>query len=87
MTILHNRVASDILAATGKAGMQPAAGDRFWDWRRIVLVVGYCLVFVAGLLVLVPPTRPVSSSWLPAWLGSYFSTAPGSGSPYGPMSC
>jgi len=53
MTILHNRVASDILAATGKAGMQPAAGDRFWDWRRIVLVVGYCLVFVAGLLVLV----------------------------------
>jgi hypothetical protein len=53
MIIQHNRVGSDILAATGIAGMQPAAGEGFWIWRRIVLTIGYGLVFVAGLVVLV----------------------------------
>ncbi len=44
---------SDILAATGKVGIQPGNGDRLLNWRRIVLAAGYGLVFVAGLLVLV----------------------------------
>ncbi len=55
MSVLRYGVTSDILAATGKAGMQTAAGERFWDWRRIVLVVGYGLVFVAGALLLLAP--------------------------------
>lgn len=46
-------VSSDILAATGKAGMGSAGEGRFWDWRRLVLAIGYALVFVAGLLVLI----------------------------------
>ncbi len=52
MTALRVGAASDILAATGEAGMQGSAGERFWDWRRIVLAVGYGLVFVAGALLL-----------------------------------
>src|SRR5712692_11090317 len=43
---------SDILAATGQAGMQEAAGDKFWTWRRKTLAVGYGLVFLDGLWIL-----------------------------------
>src|SRR6266851_230782 len=43
---------SDILAATGQAGMQAAEGDRFWTWRRKTLAVGYGLVFLDGLWIL-----------------------------------
>jgi hypothetical protein len=52
MINLRIRAASDILAATGEAGMEVSAGGRFWDWRRIVLVVGYGLVFLAGTTLL-----------------------------------
>ncbi|HVC77475.1 MAG TPA: hypothetical protein VND96_13265 [Candidatus Micrarchaeaceae archaeon] len=52
MSAARYGVMSDILAATGKAGMQAAAGERFWDWRRIVLAVGYGLGFVAGALLI-----------------------------------
>jgi hypothetical protein len=53
MTALHIGAASDILAATGEKGMQASAGELYWDWRRIVLAVGYVLVFLAGLTILV----------------------------------
>jgi len=43
---------SDILAATGQAGMQEAAGDKFWTWRRKTLAIGYGLVFIDGLWIL-----------------------------------
>ena len=43
---------SDILAATGKAGMQDSASHRFWTWRRVLLAVGYALVFLAGVSIL-----------------------------------
>ena len=33
-----------------KAGMDEAARDKFWTWRRIVLTIGYCLVFLAGVV-------------------------------------
>ena len=42
---------SDILAATGKAGMHWLAGTRFWSLRRILLAAGYALVFLAGLAI------------------------------------
>ena len=35
---------SDILAATGKAGMQARAGAKFWTWRRIVLTFPIAVV-------------------------------------------
>jgi len=50
MTALHTAAASDILAATGQAGMQGAESGRFWNWRRIVLTIGYGLLFAAGLI-------------------------------------
>jgi hypothetical protein len=52
MTVLRIGVASDILAATVEEGMQAPARELFWDWRRIVLAVGYGLVLVAGVLLL-----------------------------------
>ena len=52
MTALHAWENSDILAATGKAGMDRTPGEKFWTWRRIVLAVGYGLVFIDGLLIL-----------------------------------
>ncbi len=52
MTALRSSPMSDILAATGKAGMQAGAGERFWTKRRLVLAVGYVLVFVVGLDIL-----------------------------------
>src|SRR6185437_9438168 len=53
MSALHVRGMSDILARTGEAGMEAQAGQRFWNWRRISLAVGYGLVFLAGLQILV----------------------------------
>jgi hypothetical protein len=52
MSVLRNSRMSDILAATGKAGMQAGAGEKFWNWRRIVLSIGYALVFLTGLQIL-----------------------------------
>lgn len=52
MTALRSSRMSDILAATGKAGMQAGAGERFWTTRRIVLAIGYALVFAVGLYIL-----------------------------------
>ncbi len=43
---------SAILAATGRAGMESAGAERFWDWRRITLAVGYALIFGVGALIL-----------------------------------
>lgn len=40
---------SDILAATGQEGMREVAGEKFWTWRRILLAIGYGLVFITGL--------------------------------------
>lgn len=52
MIALRASEISDILPATGKAGMQQAASDKFWTWRRIVLAIGYGLVFIDGLWIL-----------------------------------
>lgn len=52
MTALRVKSNSDILPATGKAGMEQTASEKFWTWRRILLAVGYGLVFVAGLPIL-----------------------------------
>jgi len=52
MSALHVRGMSDILARTREAGMEAQAGQRFWNWRRISLAVGYGLVFLAGLQIL-----------------------------------
>src|SRR5580692_10413784 len=54
MTALRVSAASDILAGAGarEEGMEPSAGELFWGWRRIVLAVGYGLVFLAGLPIL-----------------------------------
>jgi len=52
MTALRAREISDILPATGKAGMNEAASEKFWTWRRILLAAGYGLVFLAGLPIL-----------------------------------
>lgn len=52
MIALRVRPNSDILAATGEPGMQQAASDRFWTWRRILLGVGYLLVFLVGLPII-----------------------------------
>jgi len=54
MTALRVSAASDILAGAGarEEGMEPSAGELFWGWPRIVLAVGYGLVFLAGLTIL-----------------------------------
>jgi len=57
MSAARYGVTSDILAATGKAGMQGTAGERFWDWRRIALAMGYGLGFVAGARLLLGADR------------------------------
>jgi len=49
VSALHVWGNSDILPATGKAGMDEAASEKFWTWRRILLGAGYGLVFLAGL--------------------------------------
>lgn len=61
MSALHNSGMSDILAATGQAGMQAGARERFWTKRRIVLAIGYGLVLLVGLDILfaADPTGPV----------------------------
>src|SRR5439155_13412557 len=51
MSALRNPGISDILAATGKAGMQEAVAEKFWTWRRSVLAVGYGLVLLTGLQI------------------------------------
>ncbi len=58
MSALRNSARFDILPATGKAGMQATAAERFWTTRRIVLGVGYGLVFLvgAGILLAADPT-------------------------------
>lgn len=43
---------SDILAATGEAGMEGMASGRFWTWRRTLLAIGYVLVFITGVQIL-----------------------------------
>jgi len=52
MTALRDLEISDILPATGKAGMNEAASEKFWTWRRILLAAGYGLVFLAGFPIL-----------------------------------
>jgi transcriptional activator len=51
MSVLRNPEISDILAATGKAGMQELVAEKFWSWRRIVLAVGYGLVLLTGVQI------------------------------------
>lgn len=53
MSALRDSRIPDILAATGKAGMGAEAGERYWTARRIVLAIGYALVFLAGLDIVV----------------------------------
>lgn len=53
MSTLRVAANSDILAATGKAGMQAGEDSRFWNWRRVVLTIGYLLVFLTGLQILI----------------------------------
>jgi len=52
MTAQRTLAISDILPATGKAGMEQVASEKFWTWRRITLGVGYGLVFLDGLWIL-----------------------------------
>src|SRR5712692_4016183 len=52
MIALRAPAISDILAATGKAGMEQPAGEKFWTKRRIALAIGYGLVFLDGLWIL-----------------------------------
>ena len=51
MSALRNPGMSDILAATGKAGMNEPVAEKFWTWRRMLLAVGYGLVLVTGLQI------------------------------------
>lgn len=53
MTALRAYENSVILAATGKAGMEQGPTEKFWTWRRILLAVGYGLVFLDGLWILI----------------------------------
>src|SRR5713226_517216 len=52
MIALRAPAISDILAATGNAGMEQPAGEKFWTKRRIALAIGYGLVFLDGLWIL-----------------------------------
>jgi hypothetical protein len=53
MSAVRDYGRSDILAATGKAGMESGPGERFWNWRRTVLAIGYVLVLITGLQIAV----------------------------------
>lgn len=53
MSALHVRRMSDILAATRKAEVQGGAEPSFWNRRRIVLSIGYLLVFLSGVAIIV----------------------------------
>jgi hypothetical protein len=53
MSAVRTYKMSAILAATGKAGMESGPGQRFWNWRWIVLAIGYVLVFITGLQIAV----------------------------------
>jgi hypothetical protein len=53
MSTLRVAANSDILAATGKGGMQAGEDSRFWNWRRVVLTIGYLFVFLTGLPILI----------------------------------
>lgn len=52
MSAVHTLEISDILAATGEAGMEQPATEKFWTWRRVLMSVGYALVFVDGFWIL-----------------------------------
>jgi hypothetical protein len=72
MSSLRASEISDILAATGKAGMDDPAGQRFWTWRRIVLAVGYGLVFLAGVLIVLAADPTGLALMLAAFAGVLF---------------
>jgi hypothetical protein len=72
MSALHICQNWDILAPTGLRGMEEAAAERFWTWRRILLAVGYGLLFVAGLQILLAADPTGLILMLAAALGALF---------------